>query len=89
MRILVGIDWSDEAFAAVEQVGLLYRPDEVIFVHGVDLGILNSPLVAGAVNLQGYDECREALTESGRMAGERCRTVVFRSKRDSSISAVA
>jgi nucleotide-binding universal stress UspA family protein len=76
MRILVGIDWSDEAFAAVEQVGLLYRPNEVIFVHGVDLGMLNSPLVAGAVNLQGYDECRQALTESGRMAGERCRTLL-------------
>jgi nucleotide-binding universal stress UspA family protein len=38
--------------------------------------MLNSPLVAGAVNLQGYDECRQALTESGRMAGERCRTLL-------------
>ena len=29
MRILVGIDWSDEAFATVEQVGLLYRFEEI------------------------------------------------------------
>lgn len=26
MRIVAGVDWSDEAFAAVEQIGLLYRP---------------------------------------------------------------
>lgn len=76
MRILAGIDWSDEAFAAVEQIGLLYRPDEVVFVHGVDLGMLHSPLVAGAVSLQGYDECRQALTESGFKAGERCRSLL-------------
>lgn len=29
MRIVVGVDWSDEAFAAVEQIGLLYRPDDI------------------------------------------------------------
>ena len=61
MRILVGVDWSDEAFAAVEQIGLLYRPDDVVLVHGVDLGMLQSPLVAGAVNLQGYDDYRQAM----------------------------
>jgi nucleotide-binding universal stress UspA family protein len=76
MRILVGVDWSDEAFAAVEQIGLLYRPDDVVLVHGVDLGILQSPLVAGAVNLQGYDEYRQALIDAGRQAIERCRTLL-------------
>ena len=76
MRILVGVDWSDEAFAAVEQIGLLYKPDEVVLVHGVDLGILQSPLVAAATNLQGYDEFREALMEAGRQAVERCRTLL-------------
>ena len=76
MRILVGVDWSDEAFAAVEQIGLLYRPDDVVLVHGVDLGMLQSPLVAAATNLQGYDEYRQALMDAGRQAIERCRTLL-------------
>jgi nucleotide-binding universal stress UspA family protein len=76
MRILVGVDWSDEAFAAVEQIGLLYKPDEVVLVHGVDLGILQSPLVAAATNLQGYDEFRQAMMDAGQQAIERCRTLL-------------
>jgi nucleotide-binding universal stress UspA family protein len=76
MRIVAGVDWSDDAFAAIEQIGLLYRPDEVVLVHGVDLGMLQSPLVAGAVNLQGYDEFRQALIDAGRQAVERCRTLL-------------
>ena len=76
MRIVVGVDWSDEAFAAVEQIGLLYRPDDVVLVHGVDLGMFQSPIVAGAVNLQGYDEFRQALIDAGRQAVERCRTLL-------------
>ena len=76
MRILVGVDWSDEAFAAVEQIGLLYRPDDVVLVHGVDLGMLQSPLVAAATNLQGYDEYRQAMIDAGRQAIERCRTLL-------------
>jgi len=76
MRILAGVDWSDEAFAAVEQIGLLYRPDEVVLVHGVDLGMFHNPLVAGVLNLQGYDEFRQALIDAGRQAVERCRTLL-------------
>ena len=76
MRIVAGVDWSDEAFAAVEQIGLLYRPDDVVLVHGVDLGMFQSPMVAGAVNLQGYDEFRQAMIEAGRQAVERCRTLL-------------
>jgi nucleotide-binding universal stress UspA family protein len=76
MRIVAGVDWSDEAFAAVEQIGLLYRPDDVVLVHGVDLGMLHYPIVAGAVNLQGYDEFRQALMDAGRQAVERCRTLL-------------
>jgi nucleotide-binding universal stress UspA family protein len=76
MRIVVGVDWSDEAFNAVEQIGLLYRPDDVVLVHGVDLGMFQSPIVAGAVNLQGYDEFRQAMIDAGRQAVERCRTLL-------------
>jgi nucleotide-binding universal stress UspA family protein len=76
MRIVAGVDWSNEAFSAVEQIGLLYRPDDVVLVHGVDLGMFQSPIVAGAVNLQGYDEFRQAMIEAGRQAVERCRTLL-------------
>ena len=76
MRIVAGVDWSDEAFAAVEQIGVLYRPEEVVLVHGVDLGMFQSPLVAGAINLQGYDEFRQALIDAGHQAVERCRTLL-------------
>jgi len=76
MKIVAGVDWSDEAFAAVEQLGLLYKPDEVLLVHGVDLGMFQSPLLAGAANLQGYDEFRGAMIDAGRQAVERGRTVL-------------
>lgn len=76
MRIVAGVDWSDDAFAAVEQIGLLYRPDDVVLVHGVELGMLQSPLVAGTVNLQGYDEFRQARIDAGRQAVERCRALL-------------
>ena len=76
MRIVAGVDWSDDAFAAVEQIGFLYRPDDVVLVHGVDLGMFQSPLVAGATNLQGYDEFRKALIDAGRKAIESCRTLL-------------
>ena len=76
MKIVAGVDWSDEAFAAVEQIGLLYRPDEVVLVHGVDLGMFRYPIVAEAVNLQGYDEFRRAMLEAGQQAVERCRTLL-------------
>ncbi|ULA63554.1 MAG: Universal stress protein [Nitrospira sp.] len=76
MKIVAGVDWSDEAFAAVTQLGLLYKPDEVLLVHGVDLGIFQSPLMAGAANLQGYDEFRNSMIDAGRQAVERGRTVL-------------
>lgn len=53
MRIVAGVDWSEAAFAAVKQIRLLYRPDDILLVHGVDFGIFQSPIVAGAANLQG------------------------------------
>src|ERR1041385_2873364 len=66
MKILVGVDLSDQAFAAVEQIGLLCRPVEVVIVHGV----------AEAVNLQGTIEFRQALLDAGRQVVERCRTLL-------------
>jgi nucleotide-binding universal stress UspA family protein len=76
MKVVAGVDWSDEAFAAVEQVGLLYRPDEVTLVHGVDLGLFQSPMVAEAANLQGYDDFRRSMENAGREVVARCRTLL-------------
>ena len=66
MRIVVGVDLSDAAVAAVEQIGLLYQPDEIVLVHGVPQ----------ADTMQGYDEFRQALLKVGRQALERCRALL-------------
>ncbi len=66
MKIVVGVDWSEQAFAAVQQVLHLYRPGELTLVHGVDLGLFEYPIVAQAANLQGYDDFRRALIDAGQ-----------------------
>lgn len=76
MKVVAGVDWSDASFAAVEQVGLLYRPEEVVIVHGVDLGLFQSPMMAQAANLQGYDEFRRAMIDAGRTVVERAKTLL-------------
>lgn len=64
--MVIAIDWSDEAFAALKFATALFRPQEVSLVHGVDMGWFQYPIVAGAGNLQGYDEFRRAMEDSGR-----------------------
>ncbi len=76
MKIVVGVDWSDQAFTAVQQVLHLYRPTELTLVHGVDLGLFEYPIVAQAANLQGYDEFRNALIDAGRAVLERTATML-------------
>ena len=76
MKVVAGVDWSDAAFAAVEQLGLLYRPDEVILVHGVDLGLFEYPIVAEAANLQGYDIFRKSMFDAGCESLERAETML-------------
>lgn len=66
MKIVVGVDWSEQAFATVQQVLHVYRPTELTLVHGVDLGIFEYPIVAQAANLQGYEDFRKALVDAGR-----------------------
>ena len=66
MRIVIGIDWSDQAFAAVPQTFHAYRPSDVTLVHGVDLGVFKYPIVAQAANLQGYDDFRNAMVDADR-----------------------
>ncbi len=76
MRVVAGVEWSEESFAAVEQLALLYRPDEVAIVHGVDLGLFQSPMVAQTANLAGYDEFRQAMIDAGRRVVDRARTLL-------------
>jgi hypothetical protein len=63
---LSGVDRSDEAFAALEQIGLLYRPDDVVLVYGVPQ----------AANLQENVEFRQTLVDAVRPVVERCRTLL-------------
>lgn len=76
MRVLIGVDWSDQSFAAVTQTFQLYQPTDVTLVHGVDLGILEHPFVAQAGNVQGYDDFRNAMVDSGRQLLERAAAMV-------------
>lgn len=76
MRVVVGVDWSEESFSAVAQLALLYRPEQVAIVHGVDLGLFQSPMVAQAANLQGYDDFRRSMIDAGRQVVNRARTLL-------------
>ena len=76
MRVVIGVDWSDQAFAAVTQTFQLYHPTDVTLVHGVDLGILEHPFVAQAGNVQGYNDFRNAMLDSGRQLLERAAAMV-------------
>jgi len=76
MRVVIGVDWSDQAFAAVTQTFHLYHPSDVTLVHGVDLGILQNPVVAQAGNVQGYEDFRNAMVDAGHKALDHAATMV-------------
>jgi nucleotide-binding universal stress UspA family protein len=76
MRVVVGVDWSDQAFAAVTQTFQLYHLTDITLVHGIDLGILEHPVVAQAGNVQGYEDFRNAMVDSGRQVLERAAAMV-------------
>ncbi|WP_447976905.1 universal stress protein [Candidatus Nitrospira bockiana] len=66
MRILIAVDWSDEAFAAVRTALMLYRPEEVALLHAVDLRPFDQPLLAPAVAKKAFEEFREAMERAGQ-----------------------
>ncbi|MDH5641678.1 MAG: universal stress protein [Nitrospira sp.] len=76
MRLIIGIDWSDQAFAAVTQTFHLYHPADVTLVHGVNLGFFEQPIVAQAGNLQGYDDFRNAMVDAGLQLLERAAAMI-------------
>lgn len=71
MRIVVGVDWSDETFSAVQAVNQLYHPQELILVHAVDVRSFEDPFFAPAVAKEAYAEFRQSLVESGEQLLER------------------
>jgi nucleotide-binding universal stress UspA family protein len=66
MKVVIGVDWSDQAFAAVTQTFHCYHPSDVTLAHGVDLGFFEHPIVAEAANMQGYDDFRNSMVDAGR-----------------------
>ncbi len=76
MRIVIGVDWSDESFAAVQQVLQLYRPAEIDLVHGNDLGIFKYPGLVQAANLPGYEQYLYAVTDAGQQVLDRTASIV-------------
>lgn len=76
MRVVIGVDWSDQAFAAVAQTFTLYHPTDVTLVHGVDLGVWQYPVVAQAGNVQGYEDFRNAMVDAGHKALDHAATMV-------------
>ncbi|HET8721754.1 MAG TPA: universal stress protein, partial [Nitrospira sp.] len=77
MRIVIGVDWSDEAFAAVQQALLLYRPTEVTLVHGIEMGIFEYPALAQIASLQGYEQFQWAVTAAGEELMDRTAAIVY------------
>ena len=76
MRMVIGVDWSDEAFAAVQQALYLYRPTEVTIVHGIEMGIFEYPTITHIAGLQGYEEFRRAVTAAGAQLLDRTAATV-------------
>ena len=76
MRMVIGVDWSDEAFAAVQQALYLYRPTEVTVVHGIEMGIFGYPTITHIAGLQGYEEFRRAVTAAGAQLLDRTAATV-------------
>lgn len=65
MRAVIAVDWSEEAFSAVQQVAALFRLDEVTLIHAVDLGTLDNPALAPVLSKDVFSDIRQAMVESG------------------------
>ena len=66
MRAVIALDGSEQAFAAVREVSYLYDLQDVVLVHGIDLGMFQYPIVAEVSNMQGYDDFRKAMEKAGQ-----------------------
>jgi hypothetical protein len=60
MRVVAGVDFSNEASAIVQTVLYLYAPQELVLVHAVDLGLLDSYALVPITEQQVHDELQHA-----------------------------
>jgi nucleotide-binding universal stress UspA family protein len=65
MRVVLGVGSARETLPAVNQIGLLYRLDEVVLAHGAKMDAM-----------QEYGRLRDAAMESGRQHIEECRALL-------------
>ena len=66
MRIVIGVDWAEQAFTAVGTAFQLYTPQEVVLVHATDLRPFENPLFVPPVSKQTFEEFRRAMLDAGK-----------------------
>jgi nucleotide-binding universal stress UspA family protein len=79
MRIVIGIDSSEQTFAALQQTLQIFSPTDITFVHGVELGMFEFPFGADAANRADrelYEEIRRSKLDAGRQLLEHAASLV-------------
>ncbi|MFQ5992180.1 MAG: universal stress protein [Nitrospiraceae bacterium] len=71
MRVVAGVDWSEEAFAAAQAAPRLYSLQELILVHAVDVRPFEDPFFGPTVAKQVYAEVRRSMEDSGQQLFDR------------------
>jgi nucleotide-binding universal stress UspA family protein len=66
MNIVIGLDWSDDAMAALRIVTDQFLADRITLVHAVDLGPFKSPLFASTVVSQAFEGYKVAVELAGK-----------------------
>ena len=52
LRVVAGVDWSDDSLAGIRQVSSLYAPHELVLVHAVQFPGIRSPVGWGGRDAQ-------------------------------------
>lgn len=65
MRAVVAVDWSDQAFNAVQVTCRLFTPTELTLIHGVDTRPFESSPLGLPIANEAAQQLRQALVEAG------------------------
>lgn len=65
MRAVIAVDWSDQAFNAVQVTCRLFTPTELTLIHGVDTRPFESSPLSLPVANEAAQQLRQALVEAG------------------------
>jgi nucleotide-binding universal stress UspA family protein len=79
MRIVIGIDSSEQTFAALQQTLHIFSPADITFVHGVDLGKFAFPFGAEAASpaeREQYEELLRFNLDAGRQLLEHAASLI-------------